>query len=566
MGASNAHPNPLFTFSQAWSPRKMKDLLKLQEWLYYNSSHIYAALSKLSDFSITDVVYNTDSLAVKDRMRSLMEGSLKVKQVLKAASRDRAIYGNSFVSLYLPFLRMLKCTTCKTQRNINKVDYKFKWKDASFRWTCGACNNICITKVDDLVDVRLPNAKKMNIIRWDPKLMDIEFNPITGESIYYYTIDKDMKTKIQAGNKHLLNTTPIGFLRAIKENKVFKFEEDQLFHMKVDAPAGVNAEWGMPSLTSTLNDFYHAAILKKANEALSLEFIVPFRVLHPAQANTNGDPTVMLNMGRWMDETRNNLRKHRRDPLHLQLSPVPLGVTQLGGDGRALMVLPEIEAAEANILASLGVPKEMLYGGMTFTGSAVSLRIMENQLLNQTRDLEDLMNWLGKKAGDYLGWPEVRMTLTPFKLIDDVQQKSVLLQLNSTGQLISNTTLANVFGYDLEKERRLRMQEQVDEARFGADLQTKIQKLQTSVAMQAQAKAQAGNTGLTYDAQAVAAAASQIVQQLMPLDPGSRKSELDSLAKNDFVMHACVIQLLEQETKQEQAAARQQMRASGVNN
>jgi hypothetical protein len=173
------------------------------------------------------------------------------------------------------------------------------------------------------------------------------------------------------------------------------------------------------------------------------------------------------------------------------------------------------------------------------------------------------MNWIGRKAAAFLGWPEIRMELTPFKLIDDVQQKGVLLQLNQQGQVISNSTLAKVFGYDLEKERKLRMQEAVDESRFQSELQYKMQKMQNSISSQARAKAQQGQASMSYDQQQIIAAADQLVQQFGGLDPGTRRSQIESLKSEDFVMYSVVIKRMEEMQKQQATQARQQVSQGG---
>ena len=58
---SYTHGNPFFDFLTGFVPRKLKDLFRTQEWLLYNSTHIYAALNKLSDYSITDIEYQSGS-------------------------------------------------------------------------------------------------------------------------------------------------------------------------------------------------------------------------------------------------------------------------------------------------------------------------------------------------------------------------------------------------------------------------------------------------------------------------------------------------------------------------
>ena len=556
--ASNsfAHNNPMFDFLSGYVPKKLKSLLLWTEYLMYNSCHIYAALNKLSDISVTEVVYNTDASAEKDRHTHLLEQVLGIKTVLKAASRDRIVYGNSFISIYFPFARFLPCNSCKVKVNINKTDYKYHYKTATFKWSCIGCGVSNNTHLNDLVDKKLPDPKKINIIRWDPKAIDIEYNPITGEKRYYYDIPNTIKEKIQKGNKVLLNTMPKGFIQAIKDDKIFEFSDDQLFHMKVDAPAGIDAAWGFPPLTATLKQFFYTAVLRKGNEAIALDYIVPFRVLHPAQSSANADPLVHLSLNQWVDETRDNLKQWRKDPLHIMLSPVALGVTQMGGNGKMMMTLGEIEAAENNILACMGIPREFLYGGLSYSSSGFTLRMLENQLLSQTKDLTELMQWLGDKCARFLGWPCMDYDMTPFKLIDDVQQKQVLMQLAMQGDTVSKTTMSNTLGYDLEKERALREQETVDEARFQSSLQRKLQELDNTLASRARAQSQMGNAQMSYDQQQIIAAADQIVEQLMQMEGGARRGQLQALKSEDAVMHAVVMQRLQEMQRQQIAMAR----------
>lgn len=554
--SSNSQPNPLFTYLQGFIPRKLKDLFRWLEYLSYNSTHIYAGLYKLADYSVTEVQYLTDSTQEKTRHKDLLEKTLHIKSVLKATSRDRLIYGNSFVSLYMPFIRNMACVGCKVKRNIDTVDYKFKWKNLSFNWLCKECGQSNMTGVDDLEDIRVPNHKRINVIRWDPKLIDIDYNPLTGESTIYYTIPKEVKEKIRAGNKHLLNSMPVGFLKAVKEDRLFKFDRGQVFHMKIDAPAGIDSQWGFSPLLATIPSFLYVAVLRKANEAIALDFAVPLRILHPAQSSANADPVSTINLGNWTEKTRENIRKWRRDPLHIMFAPVPLGITQMGGTAKLLLTATEIRDVEDNIITALGIPREFLYGGMTMTGSSVTLRMLENQLLTQTKDLEDLMNWIDDKCATYLGWAKIHTELLPFKLVDDVQQKSLMAQLNQAKPIISDTTLAEVFGYDLKKERKLRMQEAMDEARFQMEMQKNIADIQNNLGQQA--RTQAGSAP-PYNPQQIITQADQLVQQLSGLDHGSRKSELDKLSKEDFVMYSVVSKRLEDYDHTQTAAAKAQV-------
>jgi len=553
---NSAHPNPMFDFLTGFVPRRLRDLFIWMEYLYYNCAQVFAALKKFSEYPITEISYKTTNQNLKKRIKTLLEKTLRVKSTLILAGRDRWVYGNAFLSLYQPFARFLKCPRCGKMVNIEHVNYRFRFQKMQFEYTCRKCKNHVAGKV---IDRKLTDPNRINIIRWDPKQMDIDYNPLTGQSIYYYSIPADIKTRLRQGNKHLLNSLPLPFIKAARDNKLFRFADDYIYHMKVEAPAGINQQWGFPPLTSAMKLFFYVAVLRKANEAIALDHLVPFRIASPRQTSANADPIQTISLATFFEQFKGNVRRWRRDPLNIMTSPIPIELSQMGGNGRAMLTLGEVKEAEDGIIASMGIPREFIYGGLSFTGSAITLRMLENQLLTYTSELNELLQWITDRACRILGWATCEVELTEFKLIDDVQQKQLLLQLNQQSQLISNTTIAELNDFDLTEERERRMQEALDEVRFNQELQTRVQKLQMSLAQQTQQQAMMG--GMSYDQQQVISQADMIVEQLIGLDAGMRKSQLHSLQVEDMVMYAVVIQRLEerqnaiaQQSKSQQAA------------
>ncbi len=548
----SSHGSPLFDFLTAFAPRKLKDLFRLCEYLYFNSSQIYAALQKFCTYPVTDIVYETQNEALKSYYEDLHDKVLKTKRILIRAAVDKFVYGNAFFSMYTPFVRFLKCPRCARLTNINQINYKFRLKKLEFTYTCAGCNVEVRAGAKDVVDRKITRKDKLSVIRWDPKLMDIDYNPMTGHSEYYYTIPKEIKERCAKGNKHLIDTMPMEFLHAIKEDKIFKFAEGQIFHMRMDAPAGIEAQWGFPPLASTIKLFFYAAVLRKANEAIALDYVVPLRIVSPKVASGNADPLLTISLSKWSDEMKTSVKKWRRDPLHIMWSPIPAEVTHLGGQARALMTLGEVQAAEDNIIAAMGLPKEFIYGGFSAMGSGIQLRVLENQLVHQTGDLNDFLQWITDNSAKKLGRGTVQVSLAPFRFIDDVQQKALLLQLNLAdpqgGPWISKRTMGEAFDIDPADERKWRKQEALDDARAMMELQNEMTKQQNTLGQRARSQAQLGQQPLAYDQQAVIAQADQIVQQMASLDEGSRRSQMHALQTEDLVMYAVVKERLAAQT------------------
>lgn len=548
----SSHGSPLFDFLTAFAPRKLKDLFRLCEYLYFNSSQIYAALQKFCTYPVTDIVYETQNEALKSYYEDLHDKVLKTKRILIRAAVDKFVYGNAFFSMYTPFVRFLKCPKCERLTNINQINYKFRLKKLEFAYTCAGCKVEVRAGAENVVDRKITRKDKLSVIRWDPKLMDIDYNPMTGHSEYYYTIPKEIKERCAKGNKHLIDTMPMEFLHAIKEDKIFKFAEGQIFHMRMDAPAGIEAQWGFPPLASTIKLFFYAAVLRKANEAIALDYVVPLRIVSPKVASGNADPLLTISLSKWSDEMKTSVKKWRRDPLHIMWSPIPAEVTHLGGQARALMTLGEVQAAEDNIIAAMGLPKEFIYGGFSAMGSGIQLRVLENQLVHQTGDLNDFLQWITDNSAKKLGRGTVQVSLAPFRFIDDVQQKALLLQLNVAdpqgGPWISKRTMGEAFDIDPTDERKWRKQEALDDARAAMELQNEMTKQQNTLGQRARSQAQLGQQPLAYDQQAVIAEADQIVQQMMGLDDGSRRSQMHALQTEDLVMYAVVKERLAAQT------------------
>lgn len=551
-GAS--HGNPLFDFLTAFAPRKLKDLFRLCEYLYFNSAQIFAALQKFCTYPITDIVYETQNEALKTYYEELHGKILKTKRILTRGAIDKFVYGNAFFSMYAPFVRFLKCPKCSMLTNIAQVTYKFKLKKLSFNYECAGCKVRVDADYNNVIDKKITRRDKISVIRWDPKLMDIDYNPITGHSEYYYTIPKELKERATKGNKHLIDTLPLEFLKALKDDKIFKFAEGQIFHMRMDAPAGIEAQWGFPPLASTIKLFFYAAVLRKANEAIGLDYIVPLRIISPKVASGNADPMLTISLSKWSEEMKTSVKKWRRDPLHIMWSPIPAEVTHLGGQARALMTLGEVQAAEDNIIAAMGLPKEFIYGGFSAMGSGIQLRVLENQLIHQTGDLNDLLQWITDKSAKQLGRSSIQVELAPFRFIDDIQQKQMLMQLNmadpTSGPWISKKTLGEAFDVDPINERKWRSQEALDDARAASDLQNEMQQRQSDLANHAKSQAAMGQQqqGLAYDQQAIMAQADQLAQQMLGLDPGTRRSQMHALSQEDGVMYAVVKTRMEAQT------------------
>jgi hypothetical protein len=317
---AEGHPNPYYNYSQIYSPKRLKELFKWCEYLFYNSAHIYSALRKFGEYPITEVIYETTNKALKDKHKNLLERVIRARELLIKATLDKYVYGNAFISMYQPFIRYLKCTKCQTLTNVQNINYKFSVRQVSFSYTCPACKADVTASREGIIDRKLMLSRKVNFIRWDPKLMDIDHNPMTGDSVYYWTIPQDLMQGVNSGHKTLIDTLPLGVLQAIKEGKKFKFAQDAIFHMKIGGPAGISPQWGLPPLISTLQLFHYTAILRKANECVS-----PEALIETPEGLIRADDVRVGNLvrgcsGAWCSVTDKNYRPAREEEVGIRVT------------------------------------------------------------------------------------------------------------------------------------------------------------------------------------------------------------------------------------------------------
>ena len=559
-GRGSAHANPMHDYLTAFAPRKLKDLIRYAEYIGFNSAHIYGTVRKFGEYPITRFVYETPVETERNRHEKLFEEQLRLKGFLTLASFDVWLTGNSFVSMYEPIKRWLICPRCMEGEDISTADYTFNLDKLEFCHDCRKCNVGPVRS--KVVDEPLRDTSKIRLIRWDPKLIDIKSNPITGESVYYYTIPRSIIADVRAGDRTMIDHMPMEFLSAMKAGKTFRFAEGAIYHMRMPGPAGVDSQWGYPPITAAIKLFMFAAVLRKANEAIALEHITPFRVMHPAAASGQGDPISTIGLQRWKSELEQNYNAFRRDPLRIMFSPIPVGVQNVGGDGRAMLTLGELQEAEKSIVLSLGVPMEFLTGGLGQTRGEITLRMIENQLRTHIENLNGLIQWVERRATSFLRWSSVKMKLADFKMIDDDVSKQTKLQLWTQGKA-SDTTIAELVDMDMVHERKQIQQDAINNARSEAETQFAIQKLQNSLSMSSRQKAIQSQGGTAYDVQQVLSANAPIAQEMAGMDEGSRRSRMDSLMKQDPVAGAVVKMLLEQITQDQEAQMKSQMRGGG---
>ena len=141
---------------------------------------------------------------------------------------------------------------------------------------------------------------------------------------------------------------------------------------------------------------------------------------------------------------------------YLPILPLPIGSQSIGGDGKALDLYQEMEMWGQHIIAGMGIPPTLIFGGMQAGTGNVDIRMLENMFIGYRMDHENMLNnFVIRRIADFMEWPIVSAHMRRFKMADDLQRTAFLAQLNQMGKLSDRTLLQEADqDYDVEKKRR----------------------------------------------------------------------------------------------------------------
>lgn len=491
------YPSPFFDIAQTYMPPTVKELFRWCAYFFYKDPMIGAVVTKIAEYPVTDFVYNANSKHIRDGWKKLLEDELNLKPFLIEIGLDYFTYGNAFISINLPFVRWLRCPNkgCETLHKLTDPKFEFKLKNFEFHFQCMGCKS---QVVGEICDRPIRDRTGINFVRWDPKNIDIHYNPITGRSKYRYKIPNKIRRAISQGSKEILEDIPEIFLRALKMQRDIALSDQNLFHFKRPTLAEQDMGWGKPLIIHSMGRMFYLYVLRRAQEAIALQRILPLEFIFP-QANSQADPYQHVNLSTWQATVQTEIRKWRVDPNYISVVSVPLGFERLGGDGRALLLGPEIEVTNKEITGGMGVPIEFVFGGLSWSGSSVSLRTLENHFLMYRRLLLRFINWAKNRVRLYLGIADCEIGFTEFKMADDIQRKQIVIQLNAANK-ISDHTMLTELGFDYDDELEMIEKE--------AEQRNRIQ----AVTMKAQAEAQGESMIINAKYQARAQEAMQEAQ------------------------------------------------------
>jgi len=425
MKDQDPYPSPYLNLSDYQLPKTMVEIFKWCRYFYKFDSLIGGAVNSLARFPVTDILYNdievtpegwdnnTDTPTLEVYKRVFHD--LKLQEELIKIGIDYWLYGNCFIFGELE------------ETSVDPESY------SDIKWT--------------------------RLYRLDPGRMIIDIDQLTQEKTYKWEVPAKVRRIVRDKKpKDKYDAIPDMIKKAVKENKAVVLNKDNIYHFSREGESGDGSVWGTPLVLNVMKQIAYRNLLRQAQEAIAREHVVPFRIYY---LNPTDRVDPQHNWNNTAASFATQLEKAAKDPNYKIVSPVPVEVLNMGGQGRALMLTSEIDQLQAEILAGMGVPREFIFGGVSYSAASISLRTLENQFITYRLLLTDFLNnFVIKRMAEARGeWrsPEddvylVSVTLADLKMQDDVQQKQMMINLNAANK-VSDEYLYNMFGIDHDKMR-----------------------------------------------------------------------------------------------------------------
>jgi hypothetical protein len=468
--ADERFPDPFCDIASLSMPESIQTALRWTEYVMNANGPYRQAIDRVVSYFITEIEIfdsgaNKSGKEEKEKFQEFLNDTLGIKNVLHSVAMDYMAYGNSFTSIIVPFRRYLSCKKCGLEmpldRVFNSTQCAFKWQDFKFFATCPNCKYSGEWRH---IDRRSGDSDKITIKRWSPHEIDILWDPYTGECSYVWKIPQEYRELIKAGHLHHLERASWEVIQAIKAEKNLMFDPGVVYHLKEDPLAGMrNRGWGISRVLTNFRQAWYFQILHRYNEAIALDYVVPFRVITPMPRAggdaASSDPVHSINLSNFSARVSQMIRARRTDPARWNVLPFPVNYQALGGDASALAPRDLLDQALDTLLKCIGMPVELFNGTLSLQSAPAALRLFEANWSHLPHNLNKFLGGLSADISRLMSWEPVGVKLQRVTHADDLNRQMAKLQLMQ-GQQISKSTGLKSVGIDYEDEVKRMLEEE----------------------------------------------------------------------------------------------------------
>lgn len=489
-------------------------------------------------------------------------------------------YGNAYIRLHLPFDRVLIDHRGGKYREYALTmfgqDIKYDYKTMTY----DIPDPLSFDKpVDKRTRVSLPfidrpsrDKDRIRLRKLDPRQVVLQYSFMSGKNQIIYRFEADFLTLIKKGVLHQVNETPMSMLKAISLDQDFLFNEGQVFHFKAPTISGVsNYGWGLPETIANYRHIHQLQVLRKIDEVVGMDYMLPFRLFSPEAATSSNDPMNYMLMSRWGSEIKEIIKRRRADPFSMHALPFPVTYQEFGAQGKTLAPKELVEYHNDVLLDAMGYPAELFKGSLQIQQVPTAIRLFENSFYFIQQGFDKILKWATRRVLDYIGQQQIGVELMLPRVADNLEKASVYMQLAAGAEIPRSIAYAPFGIKDPVEAVKQRAQEDIEIQKEQQKLQQDFEREQTVGSMDAVINAQGqqaqggGSSPAGDDASGpqgggeamspmdIEGKAQQHADEILKMPVGERQKALANIKASNPNLHALTKQKMEE--KRSQAAS-----------
>lgn len=409
----------------------------------------------------------------------------------------------------------------------------------------------------------------------DPRYLTLEWSDFSLETRYTLRIPPKVRSAVANNDLWVINRTPIGILRAIKEGKDFRFDENRIFHLKAPYITGVSeGAWGVPEVLLSYRELHQLQVYRKVDEAVGLDRMLPLRMFSPQVTTNNvGETTLTALLGEWESQMGELIRRKRRDPFAIHALPFPVNYQEFaGGDGRQLAPKDLIEWQTNNMLDAAGYPAELYRGTLQVQQIPTTVRLFENAFNHLHRGFHNFLVWVVRSLQEHATMETVEVALRSPSVADNIERQPIYLQLAAGGEFPRRLALRDIGVDDPEEAFRERVREDIaidkirNEESQIYERERQLGSMHDQVAMQQQGAA----GGMPASATAalspldIMSQAEEEAKRIVQLPGAQRRQEYQAIDSSNPNLGAMVRKKVDEYEAQAESQGRAQLQGGGA--
>lgn len=576
-GIDRKFHDPFLLPSNQTLPTELDSALDFCMYLYFlNPAYRRATIRIISHF-ITDIEFEgeTGDEKERDNLKQFLMHQLDLFGALGEMGEDWGCYGNAFMRIHFPFDRVL---VDKDKPDVkyfldaySPEDVKYCWKE--LKYEVPDLKTMHLPKEQrkkvklDFYDIPSKDISRIKLRKLDPRYVTLRHSFISGRTTIIYKFNNEFLGQLKKGVPWQANETPLPMLEAIAREQDFEFNEGRVYHLKAPTISGVsNYGWGIPEVIANYRSLHQLQVYRKIDEAVGLDYMLPFRVFSPELGSNAGDTLNQMITSQWKGQVSELIKRRRQDPFAMHAFPWDIKYQEFGAEGKNLAPKDLIEYQTNDMLDAMGYPAELHRATLQVQQIPTTLRMFENSFHFLYRHFDGFTKWVTRQCLSYLGREQIGIGLQLPRMADDLEARHIYLQLAAADE-IPREVAYKPFGIKDPKDAvKRRMQENIEIQEEKMKLESDFERKQTLGSMdailgaEAEAAAagsdpsqggmapqdaagaqQGGLTPLDIQQQAMEKA-----QQLVQMDQGQVQRELSNLKSSNPTLHALVKEMMEQ--------------------